>query len=109
MMIIMKSVIKMMRKKMQNGSRGKYQDTEGKLCQSKYIYIFFPSWQYWHIDTPLILSNVLEAWYNCTIGWGYESVQCTKKRCINKYNQSRDWAKFADIHGNNWPPNISNV
>ena len=37
----MKSVIKMMRKKMQNGSRGKYQDTEGKLCQSKYIYIFF--------------------------------------------------------------------
>lgn len=51
----------------------------------------------------------MEAWYNCTIGWGYESVQCTKKRCINKYNQSRDWAKFADIHGNNWLPNISNA
>ena len=40
MTIIMKSVIKMMRKKMQNGSRVKYQDTEGKLCQSKYIFFF---------------------------------------------------------------------
>lgn len=37
MTIIMKSVIKMMRKKMQKGSGVKYQDTEGKLCQSKYI------------------------------------------------------------------------
>ena len=38
----MKSVIKMMIKKMQNGSRVKYQDTEGKLCQSKYFFFFFP-------------------------------------------------------------------
>ena len=47
----MKSVIKMMRKKMQNGSRGKYQDTEGKLCQSKYFFFFPPD----NIDTLTLL------------------------------------------------------